>query len=198
MFEKILGRVFGDLTTEQERMKETMVFLLRLLVLAVPLYFIIFFVDLYPLQSAVAYNSFLVMEGMGLSPLVEGANMQVGEFTFFISKDSTAWKSMVFLTAMIFAVPGVLLKKRLWGLLIGLPLVYIGNLGRVVGIVFVEQGWGYEAAMFTHDILWRAGLIVLVVGIWLVWYTRVRKVRKGLTTNNSRHSRHSSSGGGKH
>lgn len=163
------------LTPQQERLKDTLVFFLRLMVLAAPLYFIIFFVDLYPLQVLVAGNSFVVMEAMGLSPSMNGPEMQVGDFRFFISKDSTGWKSMLFLGALMLAVPGVLWKRRALGLLVGIPLIYLGNLGRVVGIVVAEQAWGRAAALLVHDYLWRFGLIALVLGIWLFWFRWTRR-----------------------
>ena len=172
MLEKIL-RV--RLNEEQERLKDTLVFFLRLLICALPLYFIILFVDLYPFQVLVAQNSFFILEGMGFSPSLQGAQMQVGDFSFFISKDSTGWKSMLFLGALVFAVPGVLFKKRVIGLLIGIPLLYLSNMGRVVGIVMAEQAYGFETAMLTHDYLWRFGLVALVLGVWLIWFRWARR-----------------------
>jgi len=177
-----LLRLGARLTPQQERMKDTMAFFLRLMVFAVPLYLIVFFADLYPLQAAVAHNSFVVLEGMGLSPSIQGAEMAVGNFHFFISKDSTGWKSMLFLGALVFAVPGVFLRKKLLGVLIGIPIIYLGNLGRVVGIVLTEQAYGFEAAMLVHDWLWRFGLIALVLVVWLVWFklSRANNKRRGI------------------
>ena len=151
------------------RLKETWMFFLRMIVLALPLYFGILFVDLYSFQAITAYNSFQVMEGMGLHPSIEGPMMSVGDFNFFISKDSTGWKSMVFLGAMVLAVPAVAWKRRAIGLAIGIPLIYLGNLARIVGIVLAEQAWGYDAAIVTHDWLWRSGLVAIVLGIWILW-----------------------------
>ncbi|MBL7160596.1 MAG: exosortase/archaeosortase family protein [Candidatus Aenigmarchaeota archaeon] len=169
--------LFNELSPGQERMKSTLMFLLRLMAFSLPLYGIIFFADLTVLQGAVAGNSYWVMEGMGLSPSINGAEMQVDDFHFIISKDSTGWKSMLFLGALILSVPAVSWKRRGLGLVIGIPLVYIGNLGRVVGIVMVEQAWGVEAAMIVHDWLWRFGLIALVLCIWGIWFWRVRRGR---------------------
>ena len=76
---------------------------------------------------------------------------------------------MVFLGAMVLAVPAVAWKRRAIGLAIGIPLIYLGNLARIVGIVLAEQAWGYEAAIVTHDWLWRFGLVAIVLGIWILW-----------------------------
>lgn len=174
----MLERFLKNLTPEQERLRDTLEFFVRLMILALPLYGIIFFVNLFPLQALVAGHSFILLEGMGLAPTIQGAGIQVGDFPFFISKDSTGWKSMLFLGALILAVPGIRWRKRWLGLLIGIPLIYVGNLGRVIAIVLAEQAWGFEAAILIHDWLWRFGLIALVMGIWLAWFYWTRSRRK--------------------
>ncbi|MBI4176344.1 MAG: exosortase/archaeosortase family protein [Candidatus Aenigmarchaeota archaeon] len=169
-----MKRLFrGRLDEKQARLLNTLYFLVRLLALSAPLYFIISYGDLYPLQAITASNSALILHGLGYQVAQDGPVVAVSDglssFRFFISEDSTAWKSMLFLFALIFAVPKVRIKKRLLGILWGLPLVWIGNLGRVVGIVLVERSYGIGAALFWHDFLWRAGLVALVLGLWLVW-----------------------------
>ena len=156
------------------QLKDTFLFFTRLMILAAPLYLVLVFVDLLPLQLLVAQHSFAIMQGLGWTPVMEGAQMAVGEFQFFVSRDSTGWKSMMFLGALIFAVPGILWKKRFIGLL-GIGIVYVGNLTRVVGIVAVEQAYGLEAALFTHDVLWQFGLTGLVLTVWLTWWWWVRR-----------------------
>ena len=79
---------------------------------------------------------------------------------------------------MLFAVPGIALRKRLWGLVFGLPTVWIGNIGRVVGVVLAEDAYGKAAALMIHDYLWQLGLIALVLGIWAVWMYWARRSSK--------------------
>ncbi|MBI4020392.1 MAG: archaeosortase/exosortase family protein [Candidatus Aenigmarchaeota archaeon] len=168
--EKIFFR--KKLTGRQERLWGVLYFLVRLIILSLPLYLVLSFADLYALQAMTAGQSAWLLAGMGYAVSHEGPEVLVGGqsvFRAFISEDSTAWKSMLFLFALVFAVPRVAMRKRLLGLLWGLPLVWIGNLGRVVGIVLVERNYGIEAAMFAHDFLWRVGLVALVLGLWVVW-----------------------------
>lgn len=145
-----------------------LIFLLRLLALAIPLYLVIWFANLYPLQVIVAQHSRFILGTMGFDVIIDGFNMRVGDFQFFISEDSTGWKSMMLLFALIFAIPKIAWKKRLIGLL-GIPLIYIGNLGRVISIVLAEKTMGFEAAMTVHDLGWRLGLVVLVLILWVIW-----------------------------
>ncbi len=162
---------------EQQKLWHTLTFLVRLIVLSIPLYLIISLgINLYPLQYAVATNSHQILKFTGFHVMQDGASLTVGSeselkqpFSFTISEDSTAWKSMLFFFALVFAVPAIHTKKRLLGLLIGIPLVWIGNLIRVWGIVMVERGYGIQAALIAHDYLWRFGLIALVLVLWVFW-----------------------------
>ncbi len=155
---------------------ETLLFLVRLLVLAIPLYMVMYFsVDLSPLQSFVAWEASIVLDEMGYQVERTGSFMIVHggsyaqPFRFYISPDSSGWKSLLLLSALMIAVPKVPWKKRSIGLSIGLPIVWLGNLARVVSIVVIERSYGLEAGMLVHDMLWRLGLSALVLALWLGW-----------------------------
>lgn len=165
------------LTPHQRKLWEILLFLTRLLVLVIPLYLIIMFqVSLYPLQLAVAGNTFHILNAMGIQTTQDGANLAAGSFKFFISEDSTGWKSMLLFAALVIAPLGIPWRKRLFGMLIGIPVIYLGNLARVLAIVFAERSYGLETAMLTHDYLWRFGLTLLVLALWLLWLWRVGKI----------------------
>jgi exosortase/archaeosortase family protein len=168
---KFVGRL-----KKETRLFTTFAFLIKLLLLSIPLYIIISFnLDLSLLQVAAASQSNFILGLMGLDVIQDGAVLSVGDvagepFTFIISRDSTGWKSMLFLFALIFSVPAVRFRRRIIGLLAGEPLIWLGNLGRVTAIVLAERSYGFQTAMIVHDWLWRFGLIALVLGIWLVWW----------------------------
>jgi exosortase/archaeosortase family protein len=171
------------LSREQERLRETFLFLVKILVFAIPLYLILTFQGvLCPLQDAVASNVCLVLGSLGLDVAREGFLISIrGEnpFVFIVSEDCTGWKSMLFLVALMVAVPGVLWKKRLAGIVLGIPLIYLGNLARILLIVHVEQVYGLEIANVFHDYLWQAGLISLVLVIWVFWLVWLGRLRTG-------------------
>jgi exosortase/archaeosortase family protein len=176
---KMTRRFFdtSGLSQNQQRMYWTSIFLIRLIALSVPLYFIISFGDLYFLQIAVASQANYLLGALGMPAMQEGFALYIasGEpFMFFISEDSTGWKSMLFYSALVLAVPAskwnsIGHKKKLAALAIGLPVIWIGNLMRVLGIVLVQQGYGFSAGMIFHDYFYRIGLVVLVVGLWFIW-----------------------------
>jgi exosortase/archaeosortase family protein len=160
----------AGLTPGQKRMLRMLVFLVRLAALSLPLYLVIWLgLDLYPLQLAVASQSAWLLQATGHQVVRDGALLTVnGGFVVSIVPDCTGWKSMLFLSALIFAVPGIAMRKRLAGLL-GLPLVWLGNLTRVLAGVAAQGAWGTDAALAIHDWLFQAGLVAMVLGVWTAW-----------------------------
>ena len=164
---------------------QTLVFLLRLLLLSVPVYMIIYFVNLYPLQVMVATHTTFLLKLMGFHVAMEGAAVSVGTekpFNFIISEDSTGWKSFLFLSALIIAVPGIKWKKRVIGIFYGIIALYIGNILRVLTIVISERIYGMNIAMLIHDWLWEFGLTAMVLVLWVVWLKYANIIQK--TKNN--------------
>ncbi len=183
-----LKNIFGPkkLTTEQKRLYQTLIFLVRLLVLAIPLYIVLFFLDLGFIQNMVALEMEWLFGVLGFPVAREGLIFTAKNtgFIFAIAEDCTAWKSILFLFALLFAVPSSffnkkglfktkkpknMLKMRLLGLAIGIIVLWVGNLGRILGIVWVEQAFGVELAMIAHAYLWQLGLIALVLVVWVAW-----------------------------
>lgn len=161
------------LTREQKKMWNTIKFLLRLMVFSVPLYIMLWLnLSLLPLQNMIADQITWILAAFGFAVTKNNLILSVGTenpFIFFIGPDCTGWKSMLAFVALIFATMDTGKRKRLFGLVFGIPLIYLGNLFRIVLVVFIERGFGLEAALFFHDWLWQAGLIALVLCLWLVW-----------------------------
>lgn len=158
---------------EKTGLERTFIFLFRLMILSLPLYLILWFgISLLPFQKLVAFQSKEFLQAIGYSVVMEGTRLEVGKnnpFIFFIDEDCTGWKSMLFLFALIFAVPEIKLRKRILGLIFGLPMVWVFNLFRVIGTVLIERAYGMDIAMIAHDYGWRIGLIGIVLGIWVFW-----------------------------
>ena len=162
-----------SMTARQEKLFDTLVFLLKVLALSVPLYLIIIFsFSLTPLQALDASVSSAILRAMGYTVQQDGAHLAVQAaktFSFYLSEDCTVWKSALFLFALIFAVPAVSMRKRLAGLGLGIPILWLGNQARIIGVVMTQQATNVQFAMFTHDYFWRVFLVGLVLGMWLAW-----------------------------
>jgi exosortase/archaeosortase family protein len=163
----------NSLTVQQQRLWETLLFLAKVLMLSLPLYLVLAFsVSMAPLQGFDAFVSSGILRAMGFAVQQEGSLVTVGNgepFSFFLSEDCTAWKSFLFFFALVFAVPGMLLRKRLLGLAFGIPILWLGNQARIVGVVLTESVTDVNFAMLTHDYLWRTFLVVLVLMLWVLW-----------------------------
>lgn len=155
-------------------MRAVLLFTAKLLVLSGPLYVTLLLADLSPLQLLVASHAEMALHALGLAPFREGAALSVSSFHFFISPDSTGWKAFLLFGALVLAVPAVTWKRRAIALTAGTGVLYLANVGRVTGIVLIEQWWGREAALLAHDYLWSAGMVALVLALWLGWYARGR------------------------
>lgn len=176
-----------NLNPRQQKLWNTFLFLLRLLILSIPLYIMLSLPGLLlPLQSMVTHNSVSLLS---LNYPVSNENVLIrintpgNEFQFLVSEDCTGWKSMLFLFALMFATLAVPLKKRLLGLLIGIPIIYLGNLSRILLIVLIQQAWGTPAAQLFHTWFWSLGLISLVLLVWVAWLWRTGKIQLNFKHN---------------
>ncbi len=174
------------LTKDQEKMWQTLLFLIKLLILVIPLYLILAFnVDLSPLQEITTQQAYWIFKNTGFDVSRDGFVLSVGSATdvntnpvvFLVSEDCTAWKSILLLFALIVAVAGVSMKNRLLGLVIGISVLWLGNLARIFAIVLIAQNYGFAVASVVHDYLWQLGLISLVLLIWVVWLWRLGKLK---------------------
>jgi exosortase/archaeosortase family protein len=167
------------LTKQQERLWNTLIFMIKLLLFSIPMYVLLTFSQvMLPLQSAVSSNTVFLLRLMGFDAGTQGLFISISganPFIFLVSEDCTGWKSMLFLIALVSAVPAVAMRKRLTGFLIGIPIIYAGNLARIILVVIIEQSFGLPAAILFHDVLWQLGLIALVLAVWLAWFLWVRK-----------------------
>ncbi len=90
-------------------------------------------------------------------------------FPFVIISECGAIEIMAIFFAAVIAFP-TLLRKKLLGVIVGIPLMYLVNIFRlsflgVVGALNAGGKW-FE---FLHYYVWQAIYIVFVVAVWLVW-----------------------------
>jgi len=168
-----IRRRIGKLTRPQKKMLASLIFLIKFTALALPLYLIIWLnVSLLPMQVLVSDHVSFLLGLLGYDVVRDGLIITAGSenpFIFYIGEDCTGWKSMLCFLALVLATPHVRLRKRLAGLAAGLPVIYLGNLSRIVAVVFIQRSYGDAAARLFHDWLWQAGLISIVLLAWIAW-----------------------------
>ncbi len=161
------------LTREQKKLWKTLQFVLRFTLLSIPLYLVLWLnLSMLPAQHLVADHATWALSALSFtvtkSDLILGAGAEK-PFLFYIGPDCIGWKSMLCFIALVFASLGVRMRKRILGIVFGIPAIYLGNLARIIIVVLIERSYGLEAALVFHDWLWQAGLMALVLSAWLIW-----------------------------
>lgn len=162
----------------EQRLLETLLFLLRLLIILTPAYLVVSALDLTGVQAAVASQASWLLGLAGVEVSRVGYSLFIGgeqPYSFFISPDSTGWKPLVVLFSLILATGRVDLQKKLIGLAAGLPLLWLANLLRVATIVLIEQAYGVAAAQAAHDVYWPIGLVAILFVVWFAWFWWARR-----------------------
>ncbi len=164
--ENFLGKI-----KKRKNLYRVLMFFVRLNILAIPLYLV--------LQAG--YQSAFLMDATTVLAyrLVKAsmpAEMQGGIITIpvengvwgaRVSWDSTGWKSMLAVAALIFATDFPFRKKALGLVLI--PLVYAANVLRIWLMFFAVRQYGIEYFSLFHTVIWSWGLIFTILVLWVAW-----------------------------
>lgn len=161
-------------TPFQKKLLKVLVFLVTFAALSLPLHFLLWVnFDATPVQDFVAktVEKMLVSSGVEVSRngLFLSMVTKTGPLTVEIIKDCVGWKSILALFGLIFATPDIALKKRVFGLIAGAPIIFAGNILRIYATISVTVFNGLEFWEVTHTYLWQDGLILLVIATWYIW-----------------------------
>jgi len=63
-------------------------------------------------------------------------------------------------------------SKRLVGLMMGWPLLYLFNVVRIIVLILVGKYWS-SIFDFMHIYFWQATLILMITSVWLLWIFKV-------------------------
>lgn len=154
-------------------------FLLGFLILAFPLYLIEFMhIDLFGFEMLVTQQVSLLLKASGIEhminvvlyktytiPAIQIPNIPV----IAIDIACTGIRSMFAFIALVFALPLVDKKKRFKALIWGLPTIYIVNILRIYTTILVGLSISTKALDIVHTILWREGLVLLIIVMWIYW-----------------------------
>ena len=165
-----------------------MKFVLLLNLISLPLYIANYTIDDFgELQVAIAEICNRLLNAVGYETVTQGnVILTVADnslLRFSISRDSTGWKSVYALVALVMASPIVLNKKirfvllpkqKLIFLSMTLPIIFIANIFRVATTIGISISYGFSYFGLVHDLLWSVGMIGVVLGIWLIWIRRQR------------------------
>jgi len=155
-------------------------FVLKLNVLALPLYLAVYFdLQSQEFQQLWAAGLSQSLGSLGYDTSLDGHNIGVKSgqslYQIDLSWDSTGWKSLYAMFALVFAsgVGGV--RQKLAFLAFALPAIAFLNLLRIVTTSLVYVNYGMEGFDLVHGLLWSAMMVVLVVGMWYYLYLKDKR-----------------------
>ena len=165
------------------RLLSVLIFLVIFNLLAIPLYVALYtnfsFEPLKELNAKMVsatlkiFNYNVHSEGSTVNLLSNGITQKID-----ISWDSTGWKSMYAIAALIIATPISTISKRIKFAVAGVVIIFFINYLRVTTTILISANFGFNWFDIVHTLLWREGLILAVVGVWLAWM-RMEKYKIG-------------------
>lgn len=163
-------------------LKSSLWFLVKLNILAVPLFLAVHFGASVPqfqdIWAALLNQS---LSSLGYETVLNGHIIGLGsEGTIYqieFSWDSTGWKSLYAMTILVFASGVGSLSGKLRFLAFALPLIFFINFFRVVSTILVSLAFGFEVFDFVHTFLWGSMMVVLVVAIWYAAFLKNGKTK---------------------
>lgn len=156
------------------RLVSVLTFLILFNLLAIPLYIALYtdfsipaLQELNAKMASATLNLFghkTSTDGISINLLLEGIAQRIE-----ISWDSTGWKSMYATATLILVTPISTILRRIKSAIIGVAIIFLINYLRVTTTILISAKFGFSFFDVIHTVLWREGLILAVVGVWLIW-----------------------------
>ena len=155
-------------------------FVLKLNVLALPLYLAVYFdLESPEFQNMWAAGLSQSLSSLGYETSLNGHNIGVKSgqslYQINLSWDSTGWKSFYAMFALVFASGVGSLRQKLSFLAFALPAIAFFNLLRVVTTSLAYVNYGLPGFDLVHGLLWSTMMIALVVCVWYYLYLKDKR-----------------------
>jgi len=156
------------------RLTSLLIFLVTFNLLAIPLYIALYTnFSFEPLKELNARMVSATLKFFGYNSYSDGSTVDLVSNGLLqkidISWDSTGWKSMYALAALILATPISKISRKIKFAVIGVAIIFFINYLRISSTILISASFGFNLFDIIHTVLWREGLILAVVGVWLVW-----------------------------
>ncbi|MEE9323087.1 MAG: archaeosortase/exosortase family protein [Candidatus Aenigmarchaeota archaeon] len=154
-----------------------------ILLFLVAFYLLPWLFDTGMLQAVVRDESAFALNQLGFKVVYDEFSITVENGTPFvlnIQGDFSGLGSMIFYLALVLATLGITYRKRLLGLVFGLPLVHLFNLCRILGVVWVGNIYGKGMVAFFQEFLWDPSLLTFAGLIWVIWLIKIAKPKISL------------------
>jgi exosortase/archaeosortase family protein len=120
-----------------------------------------------PLRAATTYIVSRLLDLVGITNVADTTHIRFANAYWEVTPECTAVNVFILYVSFILAYPARL-RSRGIALLIGLPFIFIANIGRLVVLGLATVHFPGSTRWF-HDYIWQAVFVLLVVVMWLVW-----------------------------
>jgi archaeosortase B (VPXXXP-CTERM-specific) len=119
------------------------------------------------LMAVTADITGLFLKLSGLAVRISGRVVSLPNFSVEVVGECTGlYEMLIFLAAMI-AYPSAW-KKKLLGVVLGIPFLYLVNIVRMIFITVVGN-WSPKTFNFLHLYFWQVAMILIIVSAWVLW-----------------------------
>lgn len=127
-----------------------------------------------PLMQFMALTATLsgvLLKALGGPVTVSGRFISTGGFNVEIVYECLGIVEILYFSAAVFAFPSDL-KKKLQGILIFFPIIFVANIFRCALLVYAGDQ-STNAFNFIHTYFFQIGMILFIAIFWLIWLKKV-------------------------
>jgi len=163
-----------ELSEFQRKMFRATLFLLKFSALSLPVYLLVS-AGWNPvwLRNLNAELSSYLLRLLGMDVSVSGHLIHSGKLLLDVSTDSTGWKSVMALSALILSAEAGK-NSKISGILKGTFLIFLVNVLRISSMVFLVNRFSISYELI-HTVLWRWGLTAVLFVYWVHWFRSIRQ-----------------------
>ena len=114
-----------------------------------------------------------LIAAVGIPVVMTGNLLRLTNHTLAIDFDCTAITLMALYVAIVVAYPLNWLQ-RLQAVLLGLPVIFVVNQLRLLGVAVASEYLPESQFYFVHDYLFMVVMVFTVLALWLFWLERMR------------------------
>jgi exosortase/archaeosortase family protein len=126
------------------------------------------------LTGATAAVSGACARAVGLQATVVGSMIMLPSRSLQIDPGCTAVTLLAVYLALIFAYP-VSNRMRLLAIAVGVPVLLMANIARIVAVAVSAEFLTGRTFYMVHDYLFELAMVFVVLMMWAVWLSVVRK-----------------------
>ena len=90
---------------------------------------------------------------------------------------------IILLSAAVLSTFDRSIKNRIAGVVFGVMTIMLLNPVRIFTVLIIGDKLGWRTADFTHDILFRLMLIIVLVGYYFIWYVKSEDIMEFVKKN---------------